>query len=721
MATRTVTGTILMPDGSKYQDAVVSFFLLRDLTTGAAIYPNNSSDAALDNIYGTFSIDLGVPDTGTTIYRAVLPNGKHYDFSMMVGPSTDLQTLIDIPSAPQDPDRLQILLDAHKVSLDPHDTNIRNVVSYGADPTGYDDSSASIQQILDENPTGGVTVFFPPGGTYTLRSDVIKLAKDYANPVVLSGYGATVKLSTAAPRFTDFNKIANYDTFQNIVIEGLTVDVDTVGGRGHVVIGTYTSAYNGLKINLSNITVRDVTTVNVPVDHTTGDHRLNVYLVAANDAVSAECLIENINIQNCDFKGGNQGVVVAGVGSGCKVRLENINLDNVKHSLLTPQPTGFSSVNFHICEHGYGGKVSLRNLKGYYSGDVGIEVDNMDIIDIDDCYMEDAYNICFLIRNQDTPMTYARQTISLHNCNTASILSLGQGFRVITTTHPMGDIYYDNCHSYIDGVGNSTWGFNTETNGSIVRSYHLLNCSVNIENYDYAGTGLLGYGSYLQFLTNETDLVIKNYKFSISGTNTGTITRIAAMDISGLVNLDIDGIKTSDALINIGTDVFRGLLIGRLASTMRGVIKGVNILSYLDTAPRGIYIYGKTTLAIADRITIRDCDFSVMSAGLAVAFGTSGGSNVASVFRYNNALIVNPPPAATITVTASVFTYQNLDGYAERVTVLAGTVSKIEFSCDAGGNYFDTGVVAGMFYLDHTDCLKVTYSSAPTMKKYPVK
>jgi hypothetical protein len=50
--------------------------------------------------------------------------------------------------------------------------------------------------------------------------------------------------------------------------------------------------------------------------------------------------------------------------------------------------------------------------------------------------------------------------------------------------------------------------------------------------------------------------------------------------------------------------------------------------------------------------------------------------------------------------------------------VSGGTVSVIEFSRD-GTNYYDVGVTAGMFALNASDRLRVTYSVAPDMTFVP--
>lgn len=93
-------------------------------------------------------------------------------------------------------------------------------------------------------------------------------------------------------------------------------------------------------------------------------------------------------------------------------------------------------------------------------------------------------------------------------------------------------------------------------------------------------------------------------------------------------------------------------------------------------------------------------------------------------FQWCNELFKLVDPAAlaplAITVGASPFVHQNASATKrqESVLVQGGTVTKIEISAD-GTTYFDTGVVAGMFYLSSQYFIKVTHAGAPTMTSVP--
>lgn len=54
------------------------------------------------------------------------------------------------------------------------------------------------------------------------------------------------------------------------------------------------------------------------------------------------------------------------------------------------------------------------------------------------------------------------------------------------------------------------------------------------------------------------------------------------------------------------------------------------------------------------------------------------------------------------------------------VIVNGGTVSAIEFSRDGGTTYFTVGTTAGMFTVNASDLLRITYAVAPTVTFVPI-
>ncbi len=64
-------------------------------------------------------------------------------------------------------------------------------------------------------------------------------------------------------------------------------------------------------------------------------------------------------------------------------------------------------------------------------------------------------------------------------------------------------------------------------------------------------------------------------------------------------------------------------------------------------------------------------------------------------------------------------TYRNGSPYPVDYIVRGGTVTKIEISRDAGANFTDTGLTAGIFNLRYWDIICITCSVAPTVRRVP--
>lgn len=130
-----------------------------------------------------------------------------------------------------------------------------------------------------------------------------------------------------------------------------------------------------------------------------------------------------------------------------------------------------------------------------------------------------------------------------------------------------------------------------------------------------------------------------------------------------------------------------------------------------STATKPYYVVHADASAIRNRVVYGKTTSGEAQTGLSQ--DQNGGNFIGPL------VVATTNTIASITPGASPYAYQNTDGYNQRVTVQGGTVSKIEISPD-GSTYTDIGVTAGMFDVDYSDYLRVTYSGTPTMKKKPV-
>ena len=100
--TRTVTGTVLQPDGTAYTDWAVRFYLLREIISDGDAIPKQKIEVTTAS-NGTFTIMLAVPDSGTASYKLEFPTEYSQDFDLSAGSSIGLNEIMSIPTVAADP------------------------------------------------------------------------------------------------------------------------------------------------------------------------------------------------------------------------------------------------------------------------------------------------------------------------------------------------------------------------------------------------------------------------------------------------------------------------------------------------------------------------------------------------------------------------------------------------------------------------------------------
>jgi hypothetical protein len=601
-----------------------------------------------------------------------------------------------------------------------------NVMDYGAKGDGTTDDSAAIQAAVDAVGTTGGVVFFPAGKTYLLNTASILLPRANTRLMVLSGYGATLKLSTTVTTAIDWHRIADHDLFTLFTLEGFTIDVDNKGTAANVaVIGS-----NVQRANITRIDVRDIRTINVPLAGDGSHTRRNIWFFSyqLNNGEATENYITDILIERCRMEGGDWGVAVIGGNNGTTnvdthVRLDNITIRDCWHSTQSI-PTGFvGACNYHIGSEGWGNRCLIDNCYGYGCGDCGIEVDNMEHAVVRDCLEEEAWTTCYYYSNYNNNYSVSEQMVLFDNCHAVrNSAAQGNGFDVsVNRTLPLHQVVYNNC-SYTSSLSTTTTSNalyiydDAALDRVVIRNFL---CTLAGFTYSSSSQGTI-YGLYLA--AANTVVEMDNVYVKISGARSGSgvlyvipvclsLTGAAsvvslrnidvAVDVTGLSNGSICGLKTARANGNY----------------IRGTIDRFKVISMTgDAAPMGIHVPPSTMVTITDRLYIRDCDFSAMAAGTEIYIQDA--TNQALVVFDRNQWMTWPPAPIAITPGSSPYAYRNLDSYPEEVVVSGGTVSAIDISRN-GSTYYATGETAGIFHLEPDDYLKVTYSSTPTMTKIP--
>lgn len=585
---------------------------------------------------------------------------------------------------------------------------------------------------------GGGTVVLPRG-TVTWTTAALQLLPN-GIPVKIRGdskEGTTVTLTSGCPRFADLARSADGNTFSDITVEDLTIDANNIGGKHHVILGNIIgfSATPAQRVNISRVTVRRVRAINVLVgtDYNT-DLRVGVGLVCFNngDTPDTQNTISDIVIEDVHIEGGISGFLVSGhpLGGGtvlANVWLDKIHIDRCSH--IRPVPTAFDASNHVIIGNkGWGDRAKISNFVGVGCGDCGIEVNAIQNFVGENIHITDAWSHAYYNQNYHAPSNVSAQLHRYLNCTavrtSAMTNALSNG--VDYASKSAGGSYSAN----IDIIGfrwvdtATTFSGGTDGDGLMLRGPGRITVRDFLGYRDwgtYAGgstvQNVMVYADSLD-LSQTTRLVLDNIRTRIIGTKSG-----AGSVLSFGIRVGRQG-NVDFRLLNIDTDfatttaIAYGLSIGDGGSTsvLRGTVEKFSIATSGSSSTSGIRIHGTALTTITGAITIIDPDFSRMGSS-ATEIDYQGASNAAKVhvIRPRWKTVLTP---SGITPGASPYTYQNLDGYSERVIVRGGTVSLVEISAD-GTNFEDVGVVAGAFLLEPAGKVKVTYSVAPTMRKIP--
>jgi hypothetical protein len=510
--------------------------------------------------------------------------------------------------------------------VDPDMIKAKNGITGKIDFSG-NDAAAVLQRAIDALSSTGGTITLR-SGTYVWES-VPALPKDLPNWLKIIGEsGVIIKLTEKGARAFDFRKTADYDTFQYIWLEGFTIDCNNIGGKHHVVLGTYVSGTATSRINLQNIVIRQIKTVNVPVDATEVKHRVNVCLLVRHPATGeTQTSIKDIWIEDCTFLGGNQGVVIGGQNGAAQATGYNIFLDRIfihrcYHSLLNVQSTGFSSVNFHIGYSGFGGYAHVADCYGEYSGDVGVEIDNMNAL-VENCVMRDAYDVEYFHTNYNNLLTPNEQLVTFKNC-TARRISLANtstsiGFKIRTSLSTgLGSVVMENCKFYCEGGKSGTFALDFEPTDGFqrfaVRGFKANIQSISVPSGD---NSLIGITIVPSGGSARGSVSLREIDITMTGALSGGTVNIWPVYVSGVMDLEIDDLTLDVNVTGIPDYTVSGLFIGPEAgSSIAGTIRNYRIKRITtDAHPRGIRVFGTDTLTIPGLLRIEDCDFSGLPVG----------------------------------------------------------------------------------------------------------
>lgn len=281
-------------------------------------------------------------------------------------------------------------------------------------PSGGNDRTA-IQAAVDATGGDGVVQLGP--GTFLWSSGgPLDLPTD-ADGLTIRGSGrgvTTVQLSSSASSLALFNRSADNDTFQNITIEDLTIDANSV--TGNALIGTEFGATAGQRINIDNIRISRIETVNVNIAQP------NILLMSThptNDE-GTQNTITDILVEDCILNGGYAGVAIMGStgasATSVNIFIDNVTVRNVLHDCGSTPVASANGAGVQIGSIGFGGKWLLENVHVANSPDVGFELDCPQNCTLKDCTSFDQWGAGFLSKNFHASPDPDSQVILYDNC-----------------------------------------------------------------------------------------------------------------------------------------------------------------------------------------------------------------------------------------------------------------------------------------------------------------
>ena len=584
--------------------------------------------------------------------------------------------------------------------------------------------------IVEGNPTktykvasGGFVYNIPPG----LPGDLI-----------IRLNGAKVKLTSACWQLFLFDRTADYQTFQRVKVCDMEVDAGTnlVGGAGSVILGNYvTGVGQGQRMNYDRITIEDIYGYGInPFSSPKWVWMTSVHPTAGE----TETRITNVRLRRLDFTGGLSGIVIAGqAGSfaevGTNVYMDEIHGEDLTYDCGATPTASAASSGVQFGNDNYGGRATLTRIKVRRTADVGIEVDGFQRATIDSYHGEDCWNTAFTTNNYTNQTDPDDQSILVRDSSyVRSALGRGRGFGCgiggdgtpSASSAPLGKVSYQRCKS----LWKNPAAPSTSQGGFILlstpRRVEFIDCQDVLQGWSHDVSGsrlcqsiLVQPGSTPQTLPCQ--VVVRNHDVRWKGTRgaSGGTPGMTALQINTgtTVELDVDGVTVDYE--GLGTALQGGsLFIVKLAGTVKGQVHGLRVVRMVnDSTPRGVDVAAGTTVSTLVSV---EGDFATMPAGTDVNVADS--ATRAKVLIGERTTRRVAPAAAAVTVAASPSVYQNLDMQPQRVIVRGGTVTSIELSLD-GTNWEATGATAGAFVLAPGDQIRVTYSSAPTMRKVPLR
>jgi len=533
-----------------------------------------------------------------------------------------------------------------------------DVRDYGAVGDGVTDDYDAIQAAISACGVNGGTVVFPPG-TYLLNKPAaggLKLPAGNMKRLVLSGYGATIKLSANVPRFLDFDRTADYQTFAHFWVEGFSVDANNVGGFEHVVGFTYIHGGPLARLNVDDIVVRDIHAYNILTD-TAWPGRTSCregLVISTHQWSRAEAITDTIRgvfIENVRLQGGNVGFAVGGSDySGDRpadpsIEIDDVHLHRCSWDSGVRAEKGWPSNGMHLGWEAKGGSLCVRDCVCRGSGDNNFEVNAWHHALLENCVSEDANNVGYFFENYSWPTghTMNGQTIIWRNCvhRQISNMSASRGWAIGTpsATHPVGTLDLEGCSVYSTATDVSSAGF-FSTSPAKVRGIVFRHCT-------YYGTGMHASSDSWPVVVSvrcsgspgggPSLVTIEDCQLYFRSARMGAPAYVVRLvDIGGYASWSVQDCLFDATITDGAGQSLRILCLGDALPS-----EGSGVVDHCTFRPGGlepwaVVVGDSSRLTVTAPLTVENCDFQGVVRGSTDVYVTPGDINKGKVRMINN-------------------------------------------------------------------------------------
>jgi hypothetical protein len=628
-----------------------------------------------------------------------------------------------------------------------------HLTSYGAVGDGTTNDAPALREAFEDATEvaekGGVAIVQANGRkTYKLNSGTkggaVAIPHNLSGRLEFHGDGCKFLFTSNVRHLFDCVEGAKHDFIRNFLAEDFTIDAGEfhkAGFKEHIVFGNEIEGTIQKYLQFENITLRRWTVINGYTHGADGETETcmtGVYIRLKQEGKLSEeatqDVAKNIVLAEWRMKGGLVGIDVGGesskrVGSGeeehsdlANVMIDEVYVEDWYHSVGKEFSRGLASSSIQIGHFCIGGTFTVRNGFSEYAGDVGVEIDFVEKCVVENVTVKDSRNSCFLSPGMGKPLRgvglqYFLDCRAIRERESGDCVGYLQAEGAGNSGNGAPHVYYENCSFYSSRpqIDNADQAWFMKGGSEHVS---LSNCRAEIVGLAQSSESEVEAPIFVLGTTANTTFRVRGFDLRVSGEDKHAHLKPIFLQLSGSAGvqrvLDVRGVTIRDELVGGAKGSrYTKVAVGATEVTFRGFLEVAVLADGNSEESTAVYFYKGARINGRLNVTVDARGMDDTKSKTFTFDGEFPEEQRASV-RIVNSNFKEAPAKAAVTVGSSPFVYWNVDGYAERLTVRGGTVSKIEL------NGADVGTTAGVFPVDPGDKLTVTYSAKPTMEKVPV-